>query len=179
MGLLNHQLWHRYLPFRLVTWTKTSQRHCRTWKHVKRSELLTHHWSINNYIHPAAWKRRCVKKHMPCTQTICYLSMLTIWSSLQEYTFNNMTIKRQFVVHLRCLSFSWTLRCTVSARKGARTPRAITLIGTQDISGNNCVLYSAHPEEHFGTGLGELWGGCNGCLGTLRTNVDAGEISLL
>ena len=96
---------------------------------------------------------------MPCTQTICNLRMLTIRSSLQEYTFSDTTIKRHFVVYLICLPISCTLKCTVSARKGTRTPRAVTLLGTQDISGNNCFVYSAHPEEHFGTSLDELWGG--------------------
>ena len=43
--------------------------------------------------------------------------------------------------------------------EGYPTPRAVTLSGTQDISGNNCVSYSAHPKEHFGTSLDEIWGG--------------------
>lgn len=46
-----------------------------------------------------------------------------------------------------------------SARKGYRTPRAITVVGTQDIPGNNFVSHSGHPKEHFGTSLDELWGG--------------------
>jgi hypothetical protein len=87
--------------------------------------------------------------------------MLTTWSSLEGYTFNNKTIKINFVVHFICLSFTCILRCTRSAQKGTRTPRAVTLIGTQDIFRNNCVLYSAHLEEHFGTSLGE-WGGGGG-----------------
>ena len=85
--------------------------------------------------------------------------MLTIWSGLQVDACNNMTIKRQFAVHLVCLFFSCTSRLHGQCAEGYPTPRAVTLSGTQDISGNNCVSYSAHPKEHFGTSLDELWGG--------------------